>query len=116
LALNLAGSVLLFLSFQATSSNVKIVTTKDGRTALCVDGRGLIESGARGFGVGMSKCPDWENAKPAAVVNIEYPFMVTLGFSLTLAGFLIQYLSVPDPRTIDALRAEITTLKKRRKK
>lgn len=42
LLLNLLGTVLLFLSFQATSSNLKIVRTADGRTALCIDQQALL--------------------------------------------------------------------------
>ncbi|MDQ2947815.1 MAG: hypothetical protein M3Y27_18090 [Acidobacteriota bacterium] len=97
LAMNLSGTILLFFSFQATSSNVKIVTTEDGaRTALCVEGRGLIVSEpGGGFGFGTSKCPEWERARPAAVVNIEKPFLVTIGFILIAVGFFVQYLSAP---------------------
>jgi hypothetical protein len=104
--------VLLFLSFQATSSNIKIVSTGDKRTALCVNGRGLFvihEDGGMDMG---TACPEWENARPAAVVNVEKPFWVTLGFIIISLGFLLQYLAVPDPRTIEQLRTELKAVRK----
>jgi hypothetical protein len=118
LAANLAGAVLLWLSFQATSSNLKIVTTTDHRTALCAAGRALIVDdplhGGTAFGV--ARCPEWENARPAAVVNVELPFLVTLGFILLLLGFAVQYFSIPNPETIEHLREELKLLRKLRKK
>src|ERR1700691_5183089 len=96
LLLNLLGTALLFLSFQATSSNFRLITTSDGRSALCVDQRAmLIALPNGGFQMGIQKCPEWENARPAAVVNIERPSFVTLGFICTTLGFLLQFLSVP---------------------
>lgn len=114
LVLNLVGTILLFFSFQATSSNVKIVTTMDTHdTALCIEGRVLVEATGRGgYVIGGSKCPDWQNARPAAVVNIERPFMVTIGFLLLTAGFFFQYLSVPDPATIEQLRQDIRAIRR----
>jgi len=38
-----------------------------------------------------------EHARPAAVVNIEIPALVTVGFLFITAGFLIQFLSGPSP-------------------
>ena len=117
-ALNLAGAVLLWLSFQATSSNLKIVTTIDHRTALCSGGRALIVDDPihHGTSFGLSRCPEWENARPAAVVNVELPFLVTLGFILLLLGFLVQYFSIPDPGTVEQLRQELKLQRKLRKK
>ena len=108
LFLNLFGSVMLFLSFQATSSNIKIVHTKDGRTALCVEGRGLIVSDPfqNGVAIGTS-CPDWKQARPAAVVNVEKPFLVTIGFILLTLGFFLQFMSIPSVRTISQIRKEL---------
>lgn len=118
LFLNLAGTILLFLSFQATSSNIKIVTTRDSfDTALCVEGRGIVVAMPRGeMAFNLPHCPDWNNAKPAAVVNIERPFLVTFSFSLLAIGFLLQYLAVPDPSTIEQLRKDVKSLRQRRTK
>jgi len=117
LALNLLGSALPFVLFQATSSDVKIVATIDHRTALCVAGRAMIVTspGGSGVSIGMPACPDWENARPAAVINVEYPFFVTLGFLMLISGFVIQYFAVPDPHTIDRLRSEPKAWRKTRK-
>jgi hypothetical protein len=111
---NLAGTVLLFLSFQATSSSFKLIRTNDGRSALCVYGMAFIEadsSGAFNFG-GSQPCPEWERSKSVAVVNIEHPVFVTLGFVLTTLGFLLQFLSIPSPKTIAQIRAELKVAKK----
>jgi hypothetical protein len=92
LVLNLLGTGLPFFSFQATSSNLKIITTKAGFTALCVDKHALLISlpNGNGIGMGMSSCPEWENARPAAVVNIEKPWLVSIGFVILCFGFLLQ--------------------------
>jgi hypothetical protein len=107
---NLLGTALLFFSFQATSSNLKIVTTSDyARTAVCVNGRGLIVSNPNGTEELGGACPEWEHARAAAVVNIERPDLLTIGIILILTGFLGQYLSVPNAKTIEQLRAELKT-------
>jgi len=109
---NLLGTICLFLSFQATSSSLRLVTTSNGSTALCVDGNLLISSvpGLSGFGVG-GPCPEWERARPAAVVTIEHPILITLGFVLTSFGFLLQFLSIPSPKTIAQIRADLKAAK-----
>jgi len=105
---NLFGWVFLYLSFQATSSNFKLVTTPYGWSALCVNNMALLATGPYGgIGLGLSKCPDWEHARPAAVVNVENPFLETLGFILVIAGFLLQFLSVPSAKTIAQMRQEL---------
>jgi uncharacterized membrane protein len=115
LLLNLLGTVVLFLSFQATSSNVKIVRAPDGRTALCVDARGLVvDVPPAGLQLGTHSCPDWENARPAAVINIEHPMFITIGFLLISLGFLIQFLSVSNPATLQQLRDEMKRSKRKR--
>lgn len=117
LALNVFGTVLLFYSFQATSSDMRIVTTRKGETALCVNNATVISSGpseqkgTTRFSIGKATCPQWEDTKPAAVVNVEHPRLVTLGFSLTFVGFVIQFFSVPSLKTEKELRAEIRRVK-----
>jgi hypothetical protein len=113
LLLNLFGTVLLFLSFQATSSNFRLITTSQGDSALCVDQRALIISYAvRGMSIGTMDCPDWQNARPAAVVNVERPSFVTLGFICTTLGFLLQFLSIPTAKTIHDIRKELKELQR----
>ena len=122
LILNLAGTALLFYSFQATSSNFRIVTVKSQsvlggaeKSALCVYGASMITMSANGpWSIGGGACPDWEHARAAAVVNIEHPMFEGLGFIALLAGFLLQYLSVPQPRTIAQIRAELKALKSKK--
>jgi hypothetical protein len=108
LILNLAGTVALFYSFQATSSNFRLVTAMSSsafgtseQSALCVYGHAMMTANkAGGWSVGGGRCPDWEHSRAAAVVNIEHPTFEGLGFVLLLAGFLIQLLAVPSPATI----------------
>jgi hypothetical protein len=111
---NLLGSVLLFLSFQATSSNFKLITTSDGNAALCVNDRLIMQNFSKGGGTlnfAPASCPDWEKAKAVAVVNIEHPLFVTTGFVLVTLGFFLQYLSFPSPKTIAQLRADLRDAK-----
>lgn len=119
---NLVGTVLLFYSFQATSSNLKIVTAPDTsvpgqtgeQTALCAYGNTLFTASNANKGyweIGMRPCPNWEKARATAVVNIEHPTFEGLGFVLLLAGFLLQYLSVPQPQTIADVRKQLRLLK-----
>jgi hypothetical protein len=126
LILNLAETAILFYSFQATSSDFRLVTTKIDSVmnvggefkqyALCVNNFTLIHTDSRhGMEIGIKGCPDWENSRPAAVVNVEHPIFVGIGFVTLLAGFFIQYLSVPQPKTISEIRNELKDAKKRRK-
>jgi hypothetical protein len=137
LLLNLLGTIVLFYSFQATSSDFRLVTATYDPTkryllppatlvaggghappgtkqyALCVNDYTLMASdAASGIRLGFRGCPSWENAKPAAVVNIEHPRFVGLGFVMILAGFLLQYFAVPKPATIVYLRDQLRKAKK----
>jgi hypothetical protein len=67
----------------------------------------VVAYAAGGWAVGSQKCPDWEHARPAAVVNIEIPWLVTVGFILLAIGFLLQFLSVPSPKTIAQMRRDL---------
>jgi hypothetical protein len=120
LLLNLIGTALLFFSFQATSSDFKLVTAKSHSVlggdstlyALCVNDYALlVTSSHNDLGFGHPGCPAWDMARPAAVVNIEHPMFEGLGFLILLCGFFLQYLSVPQPKTIADVRAELKTLK-----
>jgi len=116
LLLNLCGTLLLFWSFQATSSDFKLVTSKTAgeQYALCVNDYTVISSdGMNGIHLGHRGCPNWEGAKPAAVVNIEHPFFEGLGFVLLLAGFLLQFFSIPQPETVAHFRQQLKIAKMR---
>ena len=98
LVMNVAGTFLLFYSFQATSSDFRLVTAKSysvvageiKQYALCVNNYTLLETDSRhGIMVGSANCPDWQHARPAAVVNIEHPSFLTIGFSLLFFGFIM---------------------------
>lgn len=112
LAANLVGTVVLFYSFQATSSRFSIVTQDNGpRVALCVNELSLLNvQEDKGIMLG-GKCPTWANNRPAAVVNIERPWLVTVGFILSFLGFAIQFASTPSPQTERQLRLEIKRLR-----
>jgi uncharacterized membrane protein len=93
---NLLGAVLLFLSFQAESSDIKVVTTREGDVALCVNDRLLVKSQAYGgVTVGTVSCPEVENGKPAAIVNFDMPLLVDAGFFLIFIVFILQFLGIP---------------------
>lgn len=122
LLLNLAGTALLFLSFQATSSDFRLVTaTSDHfpdqkRYALCVAKTALmVADGTGSVGLGFGMCPHWEDARPAAVVNVEHPSFVTLGFLASVTGFLLQFLTVPRRKTLAEINEELRILRKHKK-
>ena len=95
---NLFGTLFLFYSFQATSTDFILVTTKEGKSALCVGDRALFTiTQDGGLGIG-TKCPDHETGKPTAVVNTKHPRFVTTGFIFILLGFLMQCFSIENPQ------------------
>ncbi len=118
LALNLAGTLLLFYSFQATSSSFRLVS-RPQRNAMgvfteydiCVKDYTLLQTNLHGVGIGHMGCPTSEDDRPAAVVNTEHPMFITFGFCLIVIGFVIQFLAVPEPKSIAQLRKEIKMLK-----
>lgn len=111
LVANLAGAILLFLSFQATSSNFRLISTKDGNHAICVQNTALVIKTPTGYGVGWAECPDWKDSRPAAIVNFEHPILVTIGFAMLSLGFLLQILAIPSPKTIAQMRTDIKVAK-----
>jgi hypothetical protein len=118
---NLTGAVLLFLSFQATSSSVKILSSNrsgDLSIAVCINGRAIMGSFPDGrWFMGAGACSDNPAlARSVAVVSVERPAFVTIGFILTTIGFLLQYLAVPSPKTIAQMRADIKTTKLKERK
>jgi hypothetical protein len=121
LALNVIGAGILFFSFQATSSDFRLVTVNEksvlspepiARYALCVNNFTVLETNSKGsLTIGHVGCPDWEHSRPAAVVNFEHPSFVTLGLIMLVLGFFLQFLAVPGPKTIAQMRSDIKAAK-----
>lgn len=104
LLLNVTGTFLIGLAFQATSSDLKFVTVTSIASAsgaylpstlwsICVEDRILAQTNSAGaFRMGThERCP--ESARPAAVVVVDHPSLVTLGLILTGIGFVLQLLA-----------------------
>lgn len=99
--LNLLGSFLVFLSFQATSTNLLVIANKDQSFAFCIGDRaifGLIPGG-RGTYIGTA-CPTGTDAKPAAVVNTDSPGLAKFGWILIAFGFFLQMFSIEKPQLV----------------
>lgn len=109
LFLNLGGTILLGLSFQATASDFRLITAHgyDVRShqpsadktayAICVNNYALaVTDATSGLIIGTKNCPQWESAKPAAVVTSEYPWLGYTGLLSTGLGFLLQLLIVSE--------------------
>jgi hypothetical protein len=82
LALNLAGTLLLFYSFQATSSSFRLISRSQPGVmgsyteyAICVKDFTLLQTIGHGVGIGHLGCPTSEDDRPAAVVNTEHPVL-----------------------------------------
>lgn len=117
LLLNLVGTILLFYSFQATSSDMKLVTApsklfpSQKQYAICVNNFALLLTDGNSLLMGAHGCPNWADAKPAAVVNIEHPTFVEIGFILLVCGFVLQYFAVPQAATVAHIRKELRAAK-----
>jgi hypothetical protein len=124
LLLNLAGTILLALSFQATSSDFRLVTALgydlNGKVAtgvtayaLCVnDYTLLVTDSARGVGIGHKGCPNWESSRPSAVVTSEHPLFLYLGLGCSAIGFFMQLLIIPRRKTLAEINEQIRILRK----
>ena len=78
-------------------------------TLVVTNGQNGVGFGVRAaFGTGITPVL-W------AVVNIEHPTFEGLGFAILLSGFFLQYLAVPQPRTIAQMRKELKLLKEQEK-
>jgi hypothetical protein len=71
----------------------------------------LFEGKANSFVIGTG-CPDWQNAKPIALVTVERPTLIYVGFALLVFGFLLQLLAVPSPKSLAEMRAELKAAQK----
>ncbi len=89
----LAGSILLAFSLTVTSSTFRPVATNDGGTLLCFDGRELEAGYGGGLVLTKNPCPDWERAKPVAIILANHESFVTWGIILLGLCFLLQLLS-----------------------
>jgi hypothetical protein len=103
LLLNALGFVLLFVAFQASSSDLKIVR-KDDTFALCFSGTALFQASGNGRYFGMAKeyssCSD---GKPTAIVNSDFPWLGKIGFLFILVSFWAQL------KSIDRTEATLTS-------
>jgi hypothetical protein len=124
LSLNVLGALLLFLSFQATSSSFRLIKRPipsavfqkpEYSYEICVEDFTLLSTYKQGVAFGHEGCPAATDDRPAAVVNTEHPVFVTIGFLLILFGFIVQYFSVPEGRSISDLREEIKLLKRQQR-
>jgi hypothetical protein len=102
LALNLAGTVLVAWSFQATSSTFRLITAPglnvaggqnpNGKAyAICTDQLQLaaIDTSHNTF-VGSGGCALWDHGSPAAIVTADDPNRLWFGFGLLILGFFVQ--------------------------
>jgi hypothetical protein len=115
LVLNLLGTALLFFSFQATSSNVRLIRTDNGNTAFCLNDYAPVTIQPNGTWLMNAPCPNVQKARPIAIVNIERPILVSVGFSVLVAGFLLQLLAIPSAKTIARMRKELKESAKKEK-
>jgi len=110
----LFGTVALFFAFQTTSSDFRFVTAKNGMRSLCVDNRTMLMAMPNGgWSVGSDRCYEWDIGNPAAIVKVENPRGVWVGFGLVVLGSLMQlFTSFAGTRTEAELRADLRAIKK----
>lgn len=119
LFLNLIGTILVALSFQATSSDFRLVSAHgydvQGRPAspyatayaICVNNYTIAATDSQNtFAMGGRNCPDWDNSRPSAVVTSEYPWLLYFGLVATMLGFLIQFLLMLDMSVVRKILGE----------
>jgi hypothetical protein len=90
---NLLGTLLIFLSFQAMSSNVKLLSSNN-TTAVCAYGEALMITSNSNVAVG-GHCPDLPQARASTLLSVDHPRTAILGFSLMLLGFFLQWFALP---------------------
>lgn len=118
--MNLVGALLLFYSFQATSSSFRLIKRPANSVVgsspeydMCVGDYTLLSTQGDDVTLGQHGCPTTADDRRAAVVNTEHPLFVTIGFLFLVGGFIVEFFAVPEPRTIAQLRQEIKLLKTR---
>lgn len=95
LVANLFGTVLLFFSFQAISSSAQMIPAENGQVTVCLNHKVLFTTlGDNRFFLPGGPCPVSSDVHALAIVVIEKPYLVTVGFLLILAGFSLQLLAL----------------------
>jgi hypothetical protein len=105
--LNIAGAGLLYWSFQATSTDLLLVTGSQ-MNGFCVAGHVLFAMAPDGKGLlvgGGVSCPEGPTAKRTAVVNTEHPSFNSWGWFLLILGFVVQIFSLEYPEAQVAAHA-----------
>jgi hypothetical protein len=75
-----------------------------------------VVTGMRGMMmIGAGTCTPSKDSKPIALVTVERPILIYLGFTILLSGFLIQLLSIPSPKSLAQMRAEIKAIEREQK-
>lgn len=111
--LSLLGSFLVFLSFITTSSDFMLVSTKDGRSALCVGNRAMFEMGQyQNIGVGVARCPQGVDAKPTVVAVTDWPWVARTGWFMLVLGLLLQLFSIEKTPTVEQIYSQINSYRK----
>jgi hypothetical protein len=96
LVLNVVGFVLLFVAFQATSSDLKI-TKENTAIALCFGEHAVLyddpseKTRIFGISVPLAAC---SKGKPSAIVNTDYPWLGKLGVLFIFVSFWMQFKSI----------------------
>ena len=100
-ALNLLGSLLVFASFQATSTRLLLVIGNNKEVAFCIGDRALFGLSPDGMGLRMGYgCPKGDTVRPAAVVNTDAPWMAISGWIMLAVGFGLQFFSIEKPQVV----------------
>jgi hypothetical protein len=60
-------------------------------------------------------CPDPKNSKPIALVTVEKPSLIYVGFAILMLGFLIQLIGIASPKSIRQMRNEVKEALQREK-
>jgi hypothetical protein len=110
--LSLVGALLVFLSFQATSSDFFLTNLKNGDKALCVGQTALVvwASKNNGLAMGVAKgCADVADTPKVAVVTVEFPLLSYLGWLLLFIAFFLQFLSIEKPSFPQAATARLNS-------
>jgi hypothetical protein len=116
LVLNVLGFLLLFVAFQATSSDLAIYSnSKDKIAALCYAGSAMVmldmsvPRGRTNIGISPQFSP-CSSGKPTAIVNTDYPLLGKIGILFVFVSFWMQYKSI-DRTEATLTKTQLRTLK-----
>jgi hypothetical protein len=97
-ALNFVGALLVFLSFQATSSDFFLTHLGGGEHALCVGKEALVIWGVNRMQIGIPNgCAGASETPKVAIVALESPTLEKFGWGMLLLGFFLQTFSIEKP-------------------